>query len=206
MQKNTAQISVEYDQIISGSGANTALTSDPELQAGLAAIGQPTKPVGDVAKFSFNLVSSKPGCLEWQYVLGSTEYQYASPDDYSKYCDVFVMSVKGPTDSVGILLSVLPGTTHPVAISTVNNMTNTDYFIGTRPPASGTEPFVAPVNGLTTLLRTKSYTIQANVAYTIQLVLADGYDQYFDTMIWIKSGSLQVSGELLALPSSFMNC
>lgn len=167
--------------------------ADPEFVVALTSIGLDsyTNSVFDAATLAFDIQSSKPGILEWQYVMGSTEYSFLElPLGSTSFMDAFVMSVKAPGDSVGTILTKVPGTNSSVAISTVNWETNSNSYIDNRanPPARATA-----ASGLTTLFTTQAYEIAAGVRYRIKLVVADIGDNTYDTMVWVKAGSLQIS-------------
>lgn len=179
-----------------------AATTDPEVRTVLGMTGMTSKQLGDVASLSFEVTSSIPAYLEMEYVLGSQEYTYTpsmTNNMVNRYCDVLVMSVKAPSNTVGKQISVVPGTQLPVSVMSINNRTSPELYLGMRPPASGATSAAAPVEGMTTLLRTKRYTIAAGVPYTIKIFLADGYNKTLDTMIWIKSGSFMHPGMALTL-------
>jgi hypothetical protein len=190
--------SAVYVAETSGSALNnTQGIADPEFGAALTSmgLGSHTNRVHDIATLVFDLVSSKPGVLQWQYVMGSLEYGYYNPADTGdSYIDAFVMSIKAPSDSIGTILTKVPGTSSNVAISTVNWLTNNQSYVDNR---GNPGPLRTTVRGMTTLFNTQAYVVEAGVQYRVKLVVADVGDGVWDTMVWVKSGSLQVSCESL---------
>jgi hypothetical protein len=182
-----------------GSFNATAQNADPEFNTTLVSmgLGNYINRVFDTATLAFDLASSKPGVLQWQYVMGSAEYVFWTPDadPNTTFIDAFVMSVKAPADSIGTVLTKVPGTNDAVAISTVNWVFNNQSYIDNRGNASVLQPLRTTVKGLTTLFTTLPYEVQAGVTYTVKLVVADVGDSTYDTMVWVKSGSLQISCE-----------
>jgi hypothetical protein len=173
--------------------STTAGSADAEFAAALTSIGLSsyTNSVYDVATLAFDIDSSKAGVLQWQYVMGSTEYQVLEmPLPANSFIDAFVMSVKAPGDTIGTILTKVPGTATPVAISTVNWASNSNSYINNRGST-----LAIPAKGLTTLFSTLSYEVAANVRYRIKLVVADVADNCYDTMVWVKAGSLQIACE-----------
>jgi hypothetical protein len=178
---------------------NTQGIADAEFSAALTSmgLGSYTNNVHDTATLVFDLVSSKPGVLQWQYVMGSLEYGFWEPGQANSFIDAFVMSVKAPSDSIGTILTKVPGTSSNVAISTVNWLTNSQSYVDNRGIGSDPGPLRTTVRGMTTLLNTQAYVVEAGVQYRVKLVVADVGDGTWDTMVWVKSGSLQVSCESL---------
>jgi hypothetical protein len=177
----------------------TVATADAEFAAALTSIGMSsyTNNIYDVATLAFDIESSKAGVLQWRYVFGSTEYVFltGSPPT-SGYIDAFVMSVKAPGDTIGSILTKVPGTSTPVAISTVNWASNSNSYIDNGGMSDSAGTLAISTKGLTTLFTTLPYEVAANVRYRIKLVVADVGDRVYDTMVWIKAGSLQIACEL----------
>jgi hypothetical protein len=209
-----AASAVYVDETMFGEPLNSTETNaDPDFSAALTSMGLGTfaNKVYDPATLAFDLVSSKTGVLQWQYVMGSTEYGVFDPAAAisDSYIDAFVMSVKAPSNSIGTILTRVPGTSSNVAISTVNWATNSNSYTDNRPtgPQPGPGPLNTTVAGLTTLFMTQAYEVQAGVRYRVKLVVADVGDGRFDTMVWVKTKSLQVSCEFLCrMSATFLYC
>ena len=49
------------------------------------------------------------------------------------------------------------------------------------------------MDGMTQLLSTTAFNVTAGLRYTIKLVIADGGDAKYDSLVWIRAGSLSFS-------------
>lgn len=97
------------------------------------------------------------------------------------------MTIQGPNDASAVNVAMVPGTTTPISILSINGWTNTDYYRDNRRNTT-----LAPVNGLyniefegfTSLITTKLYSVTAGQTYHIKLAIADGADKYMDSIVW----------------------
>lgn len=135
--------------------------------------------------------------IEFSYVFGSEEYnEYVG----SAFNDAFRFFVNGAN------YALIPGTSTPVEINTVNNgfasgraratgsCTNCAYYIDNNPFAGSTVgPLDTQLDGLTTVLSFVA-PVNAGVQNTLTLVIADRGDTILDSAVFIKGGSLQVCG------------
>lgn len=67
-------------------------------------------------------------------------------------------------------------------------MTNSQYYIAN---SAGDLPKKSEFEGFTTLLKTKDYYVTAGTTYHIKLGIADGYDSLYDSIVWVKAGSVR---------------
>jgi hypothetical protein len=84
-------------------------------------------------------------------------------------------------------IALLPNSTNPVSISTVNALYNT-YFIDNDYTASTK---ATELNGLTKLIKTTDYCVTAGTTYHVKLAIADGQDAGIDSIVWIRAGSVR---------------
>lgn len=84
-------------------------------------------------------------------------------------------------------IALLPNTSSPVSISTVNALHNT-YYIN-NDYASATK--ATELNGLTKLIKTADYYVTAGTTYHVKLAIADGQDAGIDSIVWIRVGSVR---------------
>ncbi len=149
-------------------------------------------PIHDRAAMDFDFVSFSD-TVAFNYVFASEEY----PDFVcSSYSDEFGFFIKGYNPVTNTIASwnvaLLPNGITPVAINTVNGgvshgsatpciLTNTQYYHqnSNSPPV---------FNGYTVKL-TASATILACRNYHMHLAIADGYDGYYDSGIFLEEGS-----------------
>lgn len=125
-----------------------------------------------VLKFSFKSTSPT---LYFNFAFASSEY----PTYINKgFNDVFGLFVNGTN------VGVVPGTTTPVSIDTINADTNSKYF--TRYSDSST-PF--NYGGVTTAL-TATANVSTTDVNTIEFAIADTGDHILDSAVMIQGGSL----------------
>ncbi len=145
----------------------------------------------DICKVEFD-VSVYSDTLRFNYIFASEEYLEFVGD----FHDVFGFFISGPgiTDTTNIAL--VPGTNDPVSVSTINNLTNSSYYVpngnGTIPPFSNTMQY----DGYTELLEAK-VKVQPCETYHIKLIIADEGDGIYDSGIFLEAGSFRGSEEKL---------
>ena len=145
-------------------------------------------PTFDAAILSFDFVPQFPN-LQFKYVFSSDEFS-----DYANtaYNDVFGFFVNGTN------CALVPGTTEPVAVNTINNGNDAGgdptphhaslFRDNVRPaPSIDTE-----MDGLTTVL-TCNATVTPGQSNHLRLAIADASDEIFDSAVFIAGSSL-VSG------------
>eukprot|EP00775_Hariotina_reticulata_P009203 gene9203-9370_t len=134
----------------------------------------------DATVLEFDVVPARNGELVFQYVFASEEYNEWVDSSYN---DVFGFWI-GPKDksSAAVNVAYLPDLVTPTSINNVN-------FHNFPPPA----PFNTTYDGFTTLLNTRSYTVQSGVTYHFKLAIADAGDHILDSVVWIAGGSLLVN-------------
>ncbi len=137
--------------------------------------------------------------ISFNYLFASNEYQDEFPCHYS---DGFAFLIKVKGSAVNYQnLAVIPGTTIPVssqnihpAISFTNNQgivtncpaINENYFGGFNTTPTNT----SPINyaGQTLVLNAQT-SVVAGTTYHIKLVIADDLTEYYDSAIFLESGS-----------------
>jgi len=166
---------------------------DPDIAAYGAAAGQNPDNY-DACRVEFDFTPSVTDTIRFSYILASEEYPEYS---MSAYTDRFLFLVSengGPTFNI----AVLPGTTTPVEINSVNQFMNPQYYIDNSTAPSATY-FV--FDGYTTPFEAKFFA-QAGSSYHIKLVIADVSDYVYDSAILLDeqesfndiSGNLTVNG------------
>ncbi|HNS41796.1 MAG TPA: choice-of-anchor L domain-containing protein [Taishania sp.] len=168
-------------------------TNDPDLSD---LVGSNIK---DKAILEFDFVPTGP-TIEFKYIFGSEEY----PEFVNDFNDAFGFflsgpGITGPYSNNSINLAIVPGTSDPVTINTVNSTVNSSYYVYNGDNGSGNT--VAPYknqnqyiqyDGYTTTL-TATANVQCGQTYHIKIAIADARDQAYDSGLFIKGGSLSSS-------------
>ncbi len=146
------------------------------------------KPAGDTIKFN--------------YVFGSEEYTSYT---CSPYNDVFAFFISGGAYTTATNLALVPGTSIPVAVNSVNCGATGGYPLSTCTAMGPGSPFCAyyvnnlltttpaynyiTYDGLTTVLQVVAAVSPCDT-YHLKLAVADANDDIFDSGVFIEGGSL----------------
>lgn len=132
----------------------------------------------DACTFEFDIVPQGDS-LSFDFTFGSEEYlEWVG----SSFNDVFGFFVSGPNVGVDVNIALIPGTSQPVAINSVNHITNTDFFFHNENPP-GT--FIQ-YDGLTVGLTAAIGDLVPCEVYHIKLIIADGSDRLYDSAVLIN--------------------
>ncbi len=157
-------------------GCDLQLTGDPALDALISGTSF------DAAVLEFDFVPDAD-VISFEYVFASEEYaEYAN----TQFNDVFAFFING------VNYALIPGTSIPVSINTVNN--------GNPQPGQDPTPHNASfyranvsydtqMDGLTTRLTLQADVIRGQTNH-IKLAIADVADHVYDSAVFIKAGSL----------------
>ncbi len=178
-----------------GPASNFASTSngvggDPQLTA-LA--GQTTydrcvlefdfRPAGDTVKFN--------------YVFGSEEYNGFT---CSSFNDVFGFFISGPGFAGSTNIALVPGTTIPVCINSVNCSTSVSTCTALGPGSPFCSFYVNNIGGSTITYDGLTSTLQAIAhvtpcdTYHLKIGIADAFDHIYDSGVFLEAGSLTSTG------------
>ncbi len=131
----------------------------------------------DATALSFDF-ESDGGDLFFNYVFASEEYNEFVG---SQFNDVFGFFLDGQN------IALLPDGTTPVAINTVNQSTNSGFFVNNFPPS-----FNIQYDGFTTVLTAKFIGL-APGQHTLKLAIGDSTDFKLDSAVFIQAGTLSSS-------------
>ncbi len=174
-------------------------------------IGLPASQLWDPCVLEFDL-QVLGDSLQFQYVFGSEEYpSYAC----TPFNDAFGFFISGPGISGNQDIALVPGTTTPVAINTINGgpgywtgvlgnscgTTYPQYYVnnGTTTNGGGVNQYAAPnstnpyyiqYNGFTTVLTATIGGLQPCNTYHLKLAIDDVGDDELDSGVFIEAGSL----------------
>ncbi|MCB9170397.1 MAG: choice-of-anchor L domain-containing protein [Flavobacteriales bacterium] len=186
------------DQSGIAAGGNTAL-GDPDLLALAQATGNaPVNDINDAAVLEFDFIPTGDS-LKFDFVFASDEYlEYVQ-----SYNDVFGFflsgpGISGPYTNGADNIALVPNTALPVAISTVNDISNSAYYVDNG------DGFTAPFNvdpqyiqydGMTVILTARAQ-VQCGQTYHIKLAIGDANDNAVDSGVFLKAGSFVSTGQV----------
>lgn len=148
------------------------LPGDPQLTI-LAA--QPTYDA-TVLEFTFQLPPTL-GISSFEYVFASEEY----PEWIDQFNDVFAFFLDG------VNIALVPGTSIPVSINTVNPGDNSTWYRGNELNTIDTQ-----MDGLTTVL-TATVNVTPDTPHTIKLAIADSGDMVWDSNVFLRANSFKIN-------------
>jgi len=154
--------------------------SDPQLAALISYA------INDAAVLEFDFIPESD-TIKFRYVFGSEEYpEYVS----SSFNDVFGFFVTGPNPSGGNYsnknIALIPGTTLPVTIDNINNVTPSypQYYIDNEGIGGTTIVY----DGFTTVL-TAWCLVTPCVQYHIKIAIGDAGDSSYDSAVFLEENS-----------------
>ena len=159
--------------------SENGLGSDPDLAAIFGG------PLYDACVLEFDFVPNADH-MYVQYVFGSEEYNEYVND---LYIDCFAFFLDGQN------IAFVPGTTTPVSINSVNLGVNSAFYHNNE-LGTGTGhipgPYDIECDGFTTPF-TASAALTPNVSHHIKLVIADKYDDLWDSWVFIHGSSFSTT-------------
>jgi gliding motility-associated-like protein len=124
--------------------------------------------------------------VSFDYVFGSEEHPSFSCNP--TFNDIFAITVQGVSVPMAeTLITLVPGTSTPVSIGTVNNLGcgNPTYYVDNTVMNS---PYVV-FGGFTTVLRAEMAVICGEI-YHLKMMISDGGDPSYDTGCFVAENSL----------------
>ncbi len=158
----------------------------PELET----LAQSTTFDGAILEFDFIPQSNY---ISFRYVFASEEYnEYVC----SEFNDAFAFFISGPGITGAENLALVPGTSTPVTINTINNgtvgalgsATNSPCILGNSAYFVGNTANTVQYDGWTTVL-TAERTVIPCQTYHIRMMIADGADDIFDSAVFLEENS-----------------
>jgi gliding motility-associated-like protein len=145
--------------------------------------------------------------ISFKYVFGSEEYNEYVCSDFN---DVFGFFISGPGingafSNNGENIAIIPGTTTPVAINTINNGSAGDFGDETTCDAidpnwqaysifyNNNSQQSVQYDGMTVVLTAFS-PVTCGETYHIKIAIADAFDASFDSGVFLEAGSLTSTG------------
>ncbi|MCX6291221.1 MAG: choice-of-anchor L domain-containing protein [Bacteroidetes bacterium] len=182
-----------------GTGNDNGLPGDPLLSM----LSQDSTYDAAILEFDFIPYADT---IRFRYVFASEEYnEYVCAD----VNDVFGFFISGPGITGQQNLALIPGTSMPVSINTLNNgsvgangsagpgciLSNAGYYI------DNTNGTTVEYDGFTTVL-TAQTIVTPCLTYHIRLAIADGGDHVFDSGVFLEAGSFISGNPIMAVASA----
>jgi gliding motility-associated-like protein len=173
---------------------NNSTAGDPALNALANSTTQ------NACILEFDLIP-KGDTISFDYVFGSEEYNTSTCGTYN---DAFAFFISGPGISGTQNMALVPGTTIPVTVNSINsgvpgsqgniiNCTNmgagspfTAYYV------DNTGGTTITYKGFTTVLKAV-HAVQPCSTYHLKMTIADAGNALFDSGVFIKAGSLKTN-------------
>jgi gliding motility-associated-like protein len=136
--------------------------------------------------------------LAFNYVFSSDEY----PEFVNSINDAFGFflsgpGLNGPYSNSAMNIALIPGSSVPISINTVNDSENAQYYIDNTGGAANVQ-----ADGLTTVLTAYAQVI-CGENYHIKIVIGDAMDNLYDSWVFLEAGSFQ--SNVLAMSYSAPN-
>ncbi len=126
--------------------------------------------------------------MQFEYVFGSEEYPNFNCTSFN---DAFAFMISGPGFSTPTNIALVPGSSNPVSINTINDESNggcgdSTYYV------TNVDTTIT-LNGFTTPLIAQASVIP-NSTYHLKLAIADVSDDALNSYVILKANSLKSSG------------
>lgn len=157
----------------SGITYSHSLPGDADLNALMGSTN-----TGDACVLEFDFIPQTEN-LQFTFVLGSDEYE----EFIASYFDVFAFFLNG------VNIALIPGTTTPITIGTINHTINQSYYVSNN---SWPGPYDIECDGFTVPISINA-TVTPGVTNHIKLAIADYLDLSVDSWIFISAGTF-ISG------------
>ena len=127
--------------------------------------------------------------VKFDYVFASEEYPEFVNAGFN---DVFAFIISGPGfngpfANGGVNIALLPGTTTPVTIDNVNDLSNNQYYIDNE---NNTSPNGIVFDGYTVTL-TALAQVECGETYHLKFAIADGGDDVWDSGVFLEAKSFR---------------
>lgn len=162
------------------------------------AAGTSANNIHDLCKLEFDFIPTGD-TIQFNYRFGSEEYPQYNCSDYN---DIFAFFITGPGYATPTNLALIPGTTIPVTINSINNgtisaagggvLTNCTSLGPGSPFTSlyvnNTSSTTITYNGLTAKLTAKAAVTPCST-YHMKFAIADVSDHIYDSGVFLEAGS-----------------
>ena len=136
----------------------------------------------DKSELTFDFLPLATGA-QFQFLFASEEYLEYAISDFANLNDAFGFFING-TNYVNENIALVPNTTLPISVQTINDVNNSAYYIN-NPEGSPNIEF----DGYTTVLTATVDNLVPCEWYSIKLVIADATDGNFDSAVFLAANS-----------------
>lgn len=155
---------------------------DPDLQV-LA-----SNTINNAAILQFDFVPTGDE-IAFDFVFSSEEY----PEFVNSINDAFGFflsgpGISGPFTNNAANIALIPNSTAPITINSVNHLLNNQYYVSNNNPAIHN----VQADGFTTVLTAKA-TVECGQPYHIKIAIGDASDGSYDSWVFLKEGSFSSS-------------
>lgn len=123
--------------------------------------------------------------VSFRFIFGSEEYPEFAPPVSFGFNDAFAFLVSGQNPLGGNYtnqnVALIPGTSTPVSINNVNQVTNAGYYVTNNGNTCTYDAFTTPITAV--------FNVVPCSTYTIRLMIADGGDSSFDSAVFLEENS-----------------
>lgn len=183
--------------------------SGASLAPAVPVVGDPdlamltTNTVRNTAIIEFDFVPIGQN-LSFNFVFASEEYLEFVNSSFNDVFGFFISGpgITGPFSGNAKNLAVLPTTSTPISINTINNVLNSNYYINNGTGSTPNVNFGTQYDGRTKVLPA-STTVQCGETYHIKLAIANVSDNAFDSAVFIEGNSFNAN-QLVNLPNDLL--
>ncbi|MEI7510002.1 MAG: choice-of-anchor L domain-containing protein, partial [Flavobacterium sp.] len=183
------------------SGGSSQLPTSPSTgDADLATLASGT--VMDKASLEFDFIPQGTN-LSFNFVFASEEYpEWVN----SGFNDVFGFFISGPGISGTFTggsanIALVPGTSTPISINTVNSTTNSSYYVNNGDGSTPTVNTTIQYDGFTTVIAALA-NVQCGKTYHIKLAIANVLDNLYDSAVFLQANSFNTNQ--LSFPHDYL--
>jgi gliding motility-associated-like protein len=125
--------------------------------------------------------------LAFNYVFSSEEYPEFVNQTFNDAFAFFLSGpgLSGPYSNNAVNIALVPGTTVPISINTVNGGEYAQYYIGNDAGIANIQ-----ADGFTTVL-TAYAQVTCGELYHIKIAIGDGFDDLYDSWVFLEASSFQ---------------
>lgn len=185
---------------IGANGAYTLFASNSNSAPGDADLNSiSSSTTNDACVLEFDFIPSGD-TIKFDYVFGSEEYNGPNGNFNCSINDIFGFFISGPGIVGKQNIALIPGTTVPVGVSTVNDGVGASpgnpCYTNTNGNGPYTQYYINNANGLVltytgfTTIFTAIKAVTPCTTYHLKLAIADASDFIYDSGVFLKAGSL----------------